>query len=322
MCHLSFRIPPAPSKMNLADSSLLMGSCFSDNIGKKMLDCKFDVASNPMGTIYNPISCFRILQNTLQKHHYSDPIENQGVFYDWNTHSELSALDPKELDQRVHDAYSQLAITLQQVDTIIITPGTAWVYELKTTGQIVANCHKVPQSNFRKRLLEVSEILESYEQLRKLMKERKLAPKWIFTVSPVRHIRDGLIENNRSKAILHLAIRRITESYSDCSYFPGYEIQIDQLRDYRYYKRDLIHPSDEAIDFIWDRFVETHFDQDTIDFVQKWSKILRALDHRPNHPESEAHQKFIRETISKLEKLAKVVDTSVEIAQLKEQIVK
>jgi len=299
-----------------------MGSCFSDHIGNRLIQNKFDTITNPLGIIYNPYSIFSNLRHLInQDFDFDNTIENEGILYHWDTHSDISATESGALSKLLHDTIKTSTSKLSQAKWLIITLGTSYVYEWRERNIIVANCHKVPQKQFDKRSLTVDEIKQDYSDTLALLRTANPELKVILTVSPVRHIRDGLVENNYSKSVLIQAVHDIIKSDSNAFYFPSYEIMIDELRDYRFYKEDMTHPSDQAINYIWQKFSETFFDEHTIKFLKEWSQILRALNHRPFHPESYAHQKFLHATISKLEAFAKNVNVEEEISQIKNQLI-
>ncbi len=316
MFTLEFNIAPSSKKISINDSIFMMGSCFSDEMGALMRQNKFDCLSNPFGTIYNPYSIFKLLEAESQT---ENTIESQGIFYHWDAHGTISGLNQKGVESIFESRQDQTQQSLKSANWLIITLGTSFVYEHINAG-IVANCHKVMASSFKKRLLNQEEITSHFERLYSYLSELNPKLNIIFTVSPVRHIRDGLIENNHSKAVLIDAIQRIIHKYQDISYFPSYEILIDQLRDYRYYDSDMIHPSKEAIQYIWETFAHTYFDTETQEVLKQWSKLNSAINHKPFQPQSDSHQKFLKSTLEKMEKLNEKLDLSVELKQLKEQI--
>ncbi len=210
---------------------------------------------------------------------------------------------------------------IQEATTIILTYGTAWVYERTDTGQIVANCHKLPAANFTRSLYSQKKFIESFDVFYAALKKINPFVQIILTVSPVRHIRDTLEMNMVSKSVLRLGCHSITDAYPDVEYFPSYEIMLDDLRDYRFYKSDMIHPSDEAEEYIWEFFVDRYFDSASKDFFRQWKKILTAISHRPFHPSSESHQHFLKETLNALGELKQLVNVDEEEAKLKSQLI-
>jgi lysophospholipase L1-like esterase len=319
---LYFKIPASSAQIHYSDAVLSMGSCFSGHIGEKMANYKFDVLSNPFGTIYNPISIIQLIKNALdEKMDSEELIEVQGVYYHWQAHSAISAMNEDELLSSLKKQIRKTHHQLIKSDWIIITFGSAYVYKLKTSGKIVANCHKVPKSEFTKELLTVKEITLAFKSLLKTLKPSNIKANILLTISPVRHIKDGLIENNLSKSILIQAVQELVNTNEQVHYFPAYEIMIDELRDYRFYKEDLVHPSEQAVNYIWDRLVSGLFDHESQKFVEDWTKLLKAINHRPFHPNTTEHQQFIQNTIDKLNSFKYQVDVSQEIEILQQQLI-
>lgn len=322
MFKLEFDIDPIESKVNLSDKVLMMGSCFSDSIGQKFRENKFDCEVNPFGTVYNPYSIFKILSESITGlYDLSNCVPFQGIYHYWDAHSKLSSSSVESLETKVNEAYQRVYDYIEKSKWIIITPGTSFVYTYIPSQQIVANCHKIPNHEFEKSLLQPGQIVDQFTKLNALIYEVNPDIRFVFTVSPVRHVRDGLIQNNRSKGILHQAIHEIISTFNNCHYFPSYEIIIDELRDYRFYDKDMVHPNQLATDYIWDRFSKTIMDEETMGFLQQWKVITRALAHQPHHRESEAHQNFLRETVVKLSKLQDKVDVKKELTLLEKQII-
>lgn len=293
-----------------------MGSCFSDEMSKRLASNKFTQMANPFGTIYNPISIFKLLSGDVDS---GQTIESHSVFYHWDAHGSISGLTSKETQSLFQNCQTKTQGFLSKTNWLIITLGTSYVYEYQRVG-IVSNCHKVPASNFTKRLLTQAEIIDSFEKAYSGLVRKNPGLNVVFTVSPVRHVRDGIVENNRSKAILIDAIHQLTECFENVSYFPSYEIVVDELRDYRFYQKDMIHPTSEASDYVWDQFVNTYFDASTKKTLFEWKKLMNAINHKPFQPESEAHQQFLKSTYSALEKMNEKMDVRVELEQLKKQI--
>lgn len=317
MFNLKFDIPQSKTQINLKDKVVSIGSCFSDNIGQKLADNKFQILSNPFGTIFNPHSIFKILKNELDTH---GVVENQGVFFHYDAHGEISALSKSELAELISKQTEILQNSLKETNWLIITFGTSFVYSHKRTGAIVANCHKMPQAEFDKGLLEPDNIIEQYHACMQTLRSLNPNMNVLLTVSPVRHTKDGLHANNISKGILHHATSEILKQDPQAFYFPSYEIQMDELRDYRFYAKDLIHPSQEAIDYIWSRFCETYMDMDTLGFLHDWHKIKISLQHRPFQPQSSKHQFFLRKLKQDIENLKHKVDVSEELAEIESQL--
>ena len=301
------------------DSFLLMGSCFSENIGSKLHKLKFNTLTNPLGICYNPVSIHQLLQSKKT----IDLLEKEGIFFSHDLHSALNAQSKVEAEEKYKRQKSLLNKHLSQKGVLIITYGTAWVHELKETGKIVNNCQKQPSALFNKRLLSKEEIVQSFNRLKNSLSTEIEQQQIIFTVSPVRHVKDGFHENQLSKSVLHLAIDQICKESTNCSYFSSYEIMIDDLRDYRFYEDDLLHPNQQAVNYIWQKFSETYFTEATQKVNEKVNGINHSLQHKAFFPKSEQHQKFLRKLIQQMEETGEKhsLDFSEEISRLKEQVV-
>lgn len=315
-------LEPSPHKINLQHPILCIGSCFAEVIGLRLQKNKFQALVNPFGTLYNPASIFRLLHDSIND--YMPPedayLQREDQYFNFKLHSDYAAESKQELEIKIGRALSGTREQLRKCRWLIITLGTALCYERRDNGQIVANCHKMPGSYFNQRMLDPQEIVTRFEQVYLAMKAFNDDARYIFTLSPVRHIRDTLVRNSASKAALRLAIERIITLFpEDVVYFPSFEIMMDDLRDYRFYEADMIHPDKVAQDYIWDKWVETFLDGQSIEFIMKWDKIRKALAHRPFNARTQAHQRFVNKTIEQLEQLASIVDVSKEIAQMKKQ---
>ena len=283
------------------------GSCFAENMGDKLLYYKFQTQVNPFGIIFNPFSIEKLIERVvLQRHFTKDDI----FFFNerwhcYEVHSELSDADSEVFLSKLNQILSDTQKQLQQATHIIITYGTSWVYRHIETNAIVANCHKVSQKQFSKELLSIDSIQKSIQNTVSLIATLNPKCNFIFTVSPVRHLKDGFVENQVSKAHLIAAIYATTNTKQQAlNYFPSYEIMMDELRDYRFYADDMIHPSPMAIDYIWERFAATQIDASAITTMELVQTIQKGLAHRPFNPNSESHQKFeanLKEKIATLE---------------------
>ncbi|QCK16051.1 GSCFA domain-containing protein [Mangrovivirga cuniculi] len=277
---------------------LLVGSCFAENIGKKLMDYGFRSSINPMGIIFNPVSLAKIINNSLSEAFQINNdhiIERESLYFSLDFHSKLYANDPQKLFFEITNKLSNLREAVTGAKTIFITFGTAYIYRYQPTNNIVANCQKIPQSFFTKALLRADEIVESWNYTIKSIKEINPNCNIVFTVSPVRHIKDGFHENQLSKSTLLLAVNKLVEENDCCSYFPAYELLLDDLRDYRFYSEDLIHPNDQAVEYIREHFWETFLSEKTIQLVGKYEKIKRRLEHRPLQRGTQ-HLTFLKET--------------------------
>lgn len=295
---LQTEITPQGAKRTIDYHSrvLLVGSCFSDSIANKIEEHLFNVFSNPFGISYNPVSINKQLERAIDQREFKKEefFLSEEIWKHYDLHSSWSSDD---LDQLINSANNQLELLHQKLKNtthLFITLGTAYVYELKSTNSIVANCHKQDAGLFIKRLLSVREIQTSIEQLYKKLTTFNPELLLIFTLSPVRHLKDGMIENNRSKAHLRTALFEFLDQHSNCEYFPSYELLLDELRDYRFYDRDLVHPNALAIDLIWERFVETNMNDTCIADMKLAYGIYKASAHRAFHPSSHQHQLFLK----------------------------
>ena len=283
------------------------GSCFAENMGDKLLYYKFQTQVNPFGIIFNPFSIEKLIERVvLQRYFTKDDI----FFFNerwhcYEVHSELSDADAEVFLSKLNQILLDTQKQLQQATHIIITYGTSWVYRHIETNGIVANCHKVPQKQFSKELLSIDSIQKSIQNTVSLIATLNPKCNFIFTVSPVRHLKDGFVENQVSKAHLIAAIYATTNTKQQTlNYFPSYEIMMDELRDYRFYADDMMHPSPMAIDYIWERFAATQIDASAITTMELVQTIQKGLAHRPFNPNSESHQKFeanLKEKIATLE---------------------
>lgn len=300
-------IPEFPWKMDYLKSMMLMGSCFTENIGQKLLDLKFDVDMNPFGILYNPESIANSLKILLEKRIFTekDLFNDQGLWNSFYHHSRFSNIDRKVALDKINNRISTSHDFLESADFLIITFGTAWVYELKDTGQIVSNCHKVHASEFKRFRLKVHEITEVYRELLEEIWKFNPGVKIIFTVSPIRHWKDGAVENQLSKASLLLAIDQLIRGYGDqvCSYFPSYEIMMDELRDYRFYAEDMLHLNPVATDYIFERFSKVMISAESKEISKKILKLKKSMDHRPVNPKSNEYRDFIFSSLSQIEHL-------------------
>jgi hypothetical protein len=297
-----------------------MGSCFSDNIGNLLESNKLKVKINPFGVIFNPISLINLLEwskgeATLEDQHF---FESDGVWKHLDFHSSIFGASRKELESKLEELRAEVGEWLEKTDFLLLTFGTAWVYEFTETRKTVANCHKLPSSQFQKRLLSVEEIETTVSKLQKLLSKQT---KVILTVSPIRHLKDTIPLNSVSKSILRFACHQLTKNSKQFQYFPSYEIMLDDLRDYRFYEPDMIHPSEVAINYIWEAFTKAYFDSEGQSFLLEWQKIKSGLNHKAFQPNSESHQKFLKSLLHKLEILSSKINVSEEILTIKGQLI-
>lgn len=273
-----------------------LGSCFAENISERLAKAKFSVTTNPFGVLFNPFSIANALERLDETRAFAvcDIKAGRENFFSFDAHSSLDGKTHTEIFGNLNRAVAQGSKALRESDWVILTFGTAWVYE--KDGRVVANCHKQPASEFTRRRLSVAEIVERYEPLFEgVLRDKRV----ILTVSPVRHVGDGLQENCVSKATLRLVVDELVAKFENVYYFPSYEILIDDLRDYRYYGEDLAHPSKVAVDYVWERFCEAMLTKRTQEMLPRIAQIVSAAEHRPFNPESESHKEFCRKMIEK-----------------------
>ncbi len=287
---------------------LLLGSCFSENIGNKFGYFKFQKTINPFGILFHPKAIESIIVHAAQGKVYSekDVFFHQEQWHCFDAHSKLSNASKENILVDLNTAVASTNKQITEATHVIITLGTAWVYKHIETKAVVANCHKVPQKEFTKELLTVPEIVASLENMVASLKEVNTNASVIFTVSPVRHIKDGFVENTQSKAHLIAAIHELLSPRAQSrglSYFPSYEIMLDELRDYRFYKEDMLHPNKTAIQYIWNKFQEVWISSEASKTMQEIDTIQRGLLHKPFHPKAKAHLQFVAKLEEKIKNL-------------------
>jgi hypothetical protein len=319
MFRTEISITPHQHLITHQDSILTLGSCFADVIGNRLAENKFSVDINPFGTVYNPVSIFKLLSQAANNTSFTKEgiVESQGIYQHFDLHSKFGKGAKEELQAEVQQLEQKTTKALTEAKWLIVTLGTAVVYE--HSGEIVANCHKVPASQFSKKILSVKEVIRAYENVRNQLFQVNPNIQMIVTVSPVRHVKDTLVVNSQSKSILRVAATEMTV-FPEVSYFPSYEIMMDDLRDYRFYEKDMIHPNETAHDYIWGKFSEVYFDESTRQLSLKWQKLKRNLEHKPFHPASAHHQAFLKKTLEEMEQLSSQLNLEQEIQALKKEI--
>jgi len=285
---------------------LLLGSCFSENIGNKLSYFKFQSVQNPFGILFHPKAIERLITNAMNEKEYSskDLILQNERWHSFDAHSSLSSPDKNELLKNLNTSIKLTNKQLKEASHIIITLGTSWIYRLIETDTHVANCHKIPQKKFLKEIFTIDKISESLEAIVSLIKSINANVSVLFTVSPVRHLKDGFLENQRSKSHLLAAIHEILKQPDVC-YFPSYEIMMDELRDYRFYAEDMLHPNKIAINYIWNKFFKTWISVDAEKTMQEVETIQKGLQHRSFNPKSKQHQQFLEKLEEKINILQK-----------------
>jgi hypothetical protein len=290
------------------DKIMMLGSCFSDNIGARLSDLGFDVCVNPFGTLYNPASIASSIERLVSGEHFTkeDCIEigaGNHRICSFSHHTSFSGNDEDEFLAKANSALDIASGHFRECSKVIITLGTSWCYRHIGSGSIVSNCLKHPASEFQRERLCVQEISALLKQITETECGRK--KEFIFTVSPIRHWRDGAHDNQISKSSLLLSIEEIQDQWSDIHYFPAYEIMMDELRDYRFYAEDMIHPNTLAINYIWEKFCEFSFDNGVKTDISEIEKVARSVAHKPLNPESPSHKKFKANTLQQIEELQK-----------------
>ena len=285
-----------------------LGSCFAVNISEKLRHFKFSTTLNPFGILFHPEALNNFITTVSKRKNITEKelFFHNECWHSFDVHSELSHPDQQQLinilNKRILESYA--AITA--ASHLIITLGTAWVYRNNDSGEIVANCHKVPQKHFKKEILSIAAIIANLKNSIKAIKEMNSEAHVIFTISPVRHSKDGFVENQRSKAHLIAALQAVLHQpvfENETYYFPSYEVMMDELRDYRFYAEDMIHPSALAIDYIWSKFQEASIAEDCYPVMKRVDAIQKSLAHRPFHSDSQSHQKFVKDLRSKISQL-------------------
>ncbi|MBX9851548.1 MAG: GSCFA domain-containing protein [Cytophagaceae bacterium] len=316
------RITPTSVRIDHSTKILTLGSCFASVMGKKLYENKFQAKINPFGIIFNPISILKVLEISAEgKNTFKNSyIQNDDIWCNYDLHSDWSSANKEELDQKLSYLISTIHAYIKTSQVIILTFGTAFIYRLLSTKAVVANCHKIPATCFQKEMLSPVEIVEVFEKTYTKIKSLNPSIKFILTVSPVRHIKEGIEQNALSKAVCRVACSLIEQKHKDIEYFPSYEIMMDDLRDYRFYKEDMIHPTELAENYIWEIFLEKYCSAGTVDLLKEWESVKKAIEHKAFHPDSQAHQHFLKETIVKLRRLSTSINVEEEIQKLEKQI--
>jgi hypothetical protein len=276
---------------------LLVGSCFSENIGDKFNYFKFDSLQNPFGILYHPKAIENLILNAINEKVYdgTDVFYYNERWHSFDAHSDLSSTSKEDILGNLNGAINQTYQQINRSSHIIITLGTAWSYRHIDTDALVANCHKIPQKKFLKEIQSVKAIIESLEAIIALIRSVNPKVAFIFTVSPVRHIKDGFVENTQSKSHLITAIHQVVEARENIYYFPSYEIMMDELRDYRFYAEDMLHPNEIAIDYIWECYKSVWISSEANNTMHEVDSIQKVLNHKPFNPESEAYKVLLEQ---------------------------
>lgn len=292
-------------EIDFSQRILLMGSCFSSEIGNKLKDNKLNTLINPFGTQFNPIAIQQSFSRIYTRERYSsnELVRYNDLYFSWDHSQYFSHPNKETCLNTINEQIDFANDFMRTAHVFVFTLGSAIAYFLKEGGFYVSNCHKVPQKHFEKRILQEKEILTALHNLIFMVKDINPKAKIIFTVSPVRHKRDGFHINNISKSLLMVALHKTQKEFEDTYYFPSYEIVMDELRDYRFYKEDMVHPNHTAVNYVWQKFSDTFFSQETQNKIKSIAKINNALAHRPQNPKSIHHKKFLYDLMKKIELL-------------------
>jgi hypothetical protein len=315
-------IPPHQGLFEISHDSriMLIGSCFSNEIGNKLSQSGFHTLVNPFGTLFNPYSIGKSLTTAVRNKKFdsSDFFEQHGLWHSYKLHSKFSGIHLNESIEKINASIDEANKYIFNTDVLIITLGTAWVYELKEDGKIVANCHKMPQQIFEKRKLGINEIISEYTHIIERLKGANQKLKIIFTVSPVKHLRDGFVENNWSKSTLNIAIHELIRRFDFCDYYPAFEIVNDDLRDYRFYKEDMLHPNELATKYVFEHFQNAYFTDETKNIAKEFYQLSKSTEHKSYNTDSVENLKFINDFKSRAERLMHV--NSYKVNQLLEAL--
>lgn len=305
--HAEFFPKAFPVKIKHSQKLLLIGSCFTEQIGAKLSNNKFSILENPNGILFNPVSISAALTSYVQQKEYVEEelFYHQELWGSWQHHTKFSNINKTKSLEMINRSQQQANVFVREADWVLITLGSAFIYEKAGSKniEVVANCHKVPADKFNRRLLDTDEVKNILSAMIKTVKAVNPNAYFIFTISPVRHLREGFIENNLSKAALIQAVHSFTNNES-VFYFPAYELVIDDLRDYRFYAEDMVHPNYAATNYVWEKFISTCLDEPTQMLMKEVSVIVAAKNHKPFNPESDQHKNFLKINFEKLKRLA------------------
>ena len=305
---------------------MMLGSCFAENMGSKFSYYKFDVDVNPCGIIYNPLSVANVLRLIVEGKQFekSDLRQVGGKWVSLYHHGAFSSTDPDECLRRINDRLTKATGELRTLDLLVITWGTAWVYRYTRENIVVSNCHKIPSQEFERSRLSVEDIVKEYLVLIGRLREINPGLRILFTVSPIRHWKDGAHGYQLSKATLLLAIDRLREELQHVYYFPAYEIVLDELRDYRFYADDMLHMSGFTVDYIWERFLYSFISPEVLGLMNQIGRVNKGVAHRPFDPQSEEYHRLVKKMLAEIAMISRsypMIDFSEEKRKLNEVIV-
>ena len=306
--HAEFSPKPFNKKISHRDKLMLVGSCFTEQIGNKLYRDKFTVMENPHGILFNPASIAKAVVSYIDKKVYEpgDLFYNNELWASWDHHTRFSNINKEKALNSINSSQEKASLFIHEADWLLLTLGSAFVYETKSGNNeydtVVANCHKIPADTFNRRLLETGEIINLLAGMIDKLKSANEGVKIIFTISPVRHLREGFIENNRSKAALIQAVHSLVNN-NDILYFPAYELVMDDLRDYRFYAEDMVHPNYAATNYVWEKFVAACIDEPSQQLMKEIDVIVTAKNHKAFNPTSQQHKKFLEMNLEKVKRL-------------------
>ncbi|MGI8951628.1 MAG: GSCFA domain-containing protein [Chitinophagaceae bacterium] len=302
---ISINIKPLQPSITYHDKILLIGSCFTEHIGNYLTDVKFDILQNPNGILFDPLSVCSSLVSYIQnkKYTYEDLFFLNEAWHSWQHHSKFSNIDKEQCLKNINQSQQSAHEFLKNAEWLIITLGSSFIYKLTENNCPVANCHKAPAQDFIKYLCSIQEIITALDGALHQLFHFNSKLKIIFTISPVRHLRNGVVENNLSKARLIESIHHLVNKFNQLYYFPAYELVIDVLRDYRFYDIDLAHPNYAATQFVLEKFSETCFNASTKQLTEEIKKIMIAKNHKPFNPQSNQHKQFLQTYLEKIKTL-------------------
>jgi len=300
-------IPESHHKFDFNSGLFFIGSCFAENIGNKLIKNKFNALSNPFGVLYNPASVCQSLNRIIDNSTFNenDFFLADDLYKSFHLHSSFAGINSEILINEANQTLNNAHNHLKQAEFIFITLGTSWIYKIKESGLIAANCHKKPSDSFERILLSEEDSFSKLSDT--IVKIKKINPniKIVFSISPIRHLKDGALENQISKSLLFSSIKKLQNKHIDLMYFPAYEIMMDELRDYRFYAADMIHPSETAISYILERFMATYTNESTINLCYRIEKVFKALSHKPFNKETQAYKNFVSATLKMINEIKK-----------------
>lgn len=321
--HTEVTVSTPDWKIDQHSKILTIGSCFAEVMGSQLIGYKFPVLNNPLGTVFNPISICRILDSALENRKPNPALyfeDADKIWFHHDFHSSQWATSREQLENQLVEKLAKVKDFLKTADVLVITLGTAYAYRHRAANTLIGNCHKVPADRFVKELLHSDQITIPFEQLIHKLRSFRRDLRIILTVSPVRHTRDTLPLNQVSKATLRLLCHRLSEKFVQAEYFPSYEIMVDELRDYRYYEEDLIHPNSVAEEYIFRTFADSYINPAVYPFMKEWESISQLMSHRPQHGYTASQYKLLINVRTRLKQLSATTDVSDELIEIERRI--